>query len=218
MLGKNPKLPLEAGNGDQLKVHSMFYTIQGEGPYAGHPAFFIRLSGCNLSCNFCDTEFTDYNIRNVEDILSDVLNTSNVKLVVITGGEPFRQNISVLCDRLIKIGIRVQIETNGTIYKRLNEQVEIVCSPKAVNGMYHRINEKALDQIIAIKFLISAHRKEYSDIAEVGQEGRNIPVYVQPMDEYNKASNAENVNLAIRIAKERGAILSMQMHKILDIP
>ena len=79
------------------------------------------------------------------------------------------------------------------------------------------IRHDILKQTIAIKFLISSNIKPYSDISEVGQKEYSIPVYVQSMDEYNKAINKDNLILAQKIAKKYNAILSLQIHKILNI-
>lgn len=84
MFGRNPKLPQEFTDGKVLKVHSIFYTIQGEGPYSGRTAVFIRLSGCNLACSFCDTEFDLYESLELEQILDkvqDVCRLSNRNLL-----------------------------------------------------------------------------------------------------------------------------------------
>ena len=117
MFGNNLKLPFEKGDGTYLKVHSIFETIQGEGPYSGYQAIFIRLSGCNLACEFCDTEFDDYSILEIHDILKKIKSFEQINpLIVITGGEPFRQNISQLCKLLIINNFKIQIETNGTLY------------------------------------------------------------------------------------------------------
>jgi hypothetical protein len=218
MFGNKPKLPFEKGDGTYLKVHSIFETIQGEGPYSGYQAIFIRLSGCNLACEFCDTEFDDYSILEIHDILKKIKSFEQTNpLIVITGGEPFRQNISQLCKLLIINNFKIQIETNGTLYIDIPKEVELVCSPKPSNDKYHMIRHDILKQTIAIKFLISSNIKPYSDISEVGQKEYSIPVYVQSMDEYNKAINQDNLILAQKIAKKYNAILSLQIHKILNI-
>ena len=218
MFGNNLKLSFEKGDGNNLKIHSIFETIQGEGPYSGHQSIFIRLSGCNLACTFCDTEFDDYKLLNITEILNKIRSYTQINpLIVITGGEPFRQNISELCNLLIENNYRIQIETNGKLYLNIPKQVELVCSPKISNSKYSFIRDDVLKQTIAIKFLISANNKNYSDISEVGQTKYKIPVYVQPMDEYNDKMNLKNTNLAQKIAKKHGVILSLQIHKILNI-
>lgn len=218
MFGQNPKLPPEKGDGSILKVHSIFPTIQGEGPYSGRPAVFIRLSGCNLACSFCDTEFDAFKEMPIQEVLEKVNEYSNskIKLVVITGGEPFRQKIGALCESLVNQGFKIQIESNGTLYQQIPDEVEIVCSPKNTGSGYSNIRSDVLKHTIAVKFIISESQSEYNDVAEVGQCAV-IPVYIQPMDEYDEAKNAANSLLAQKIAFEKSAIFSIQLHKILKI-
>lgn len=222
MFGKNNKLKPEYSTGDILKVTNIFATFQGEGPYTGYPSIFIRLSGCNLACEFCDTEFDEYEQLTVKEIINrgyDVFkefseNSESKPLIVITGGEPMRQNISNLCSELIHAGHTVQIETNGTLISpNLPKDVKIVCSPKMSNGQYFKIRQDILNQTIAIKFIISTEK--YCDIDDVGQG--EIPVYVQPMDEYDVIKNSNNLKLAMKIAMKHNAILSLQTHKIIGI-
>ncbi len=216
MFGKNDPLKPEMGDGLSLKVHSIFYTIQGEGPFAGRPATFIRLAGCNLTCSFCDTEFDSYDVLDITDIASQVLMQNGI--VVITGGEPFRQTLGPLCDLLISHKKDVQIETNGTLYNKVDHRVSIVCSPKNTSGTYSRIREDILVRAIAIKFLISAYDPRYCNIGEVGQSDYNIPVYIQPMDEYDSTKNKVNMSKAVEVVQSHNAILSLQLHKIVGIP
>lgn len=233
MRGTNPIRPPEAHDGTQLFVQSIFATIQGEGPYSGAPAVFVRLGGCNLACSFCDTEFESFTQRSIFDVLKTVDELARNparervrKLVVLTGGEPLRQNIVPLCDALVEHGFTVQLETNGTLFRPIHREVRIVCSPKHTGGGYTPIRKDVLAQCIAIKFLISAQMQGYGDIARVGQEnssghytlpGEGIPVFVQPMDEYDLEKNARNVALAKHIALEKGAHISLQLHKLLGV-
>lgn len=227
MFGKNLKLKPDYKYGKVLKVTNIFGTFQGEGPYTGYPAIFIRLSGCNLACSFCDTEFDDYRELEVDEIIriggekfDEFTEGKGIKkpLIVITGGEPMRQNISLLCKRLLDLGYKVQIESNGTLMAPdLPEGVQIVCSPKPSNGKYHMIRKDLLKHAVAIKFLVSESIPDYSAVAEVGQREFNLPVYVQPMDEYDHKKNSENLALAMKIAAKKGAILSLQTHKIIGI-
>lgn len=143
MFGTNPLRKQEHGDGLWLQVQEIFSTIQGEGPFSGQPAIFVRLAGCNLRCYFCDTQFesgmrkmphTDIAIM-VEKLATEGKSTPT-NLVVITGGEPMRQNIYPLCVLLIANGYRVQIETAGTLWVDNLEQfiysgwLTLVCSPK----------------------------------------------------------------------------------------
>ncbi|MFW0776533.1 MAG: 7-carboxy-7-deazaguanine synthase QueE [Rickettsiales bacterium] len=218
MFGDNPiRKPLKH-DGNTLEVKSIFPTLQGEGPYAGWPSVFIRLGGCNLACNFCDTEFEDYKEMSTADIIKQIKTLAeHRKLVVITGGEPFRQNISPLCEALIAENFKIQIETNGTLYRELPEAVEIVCSPKNTTGQYAKVREDLLPRINAFKFIVACDRDGYGKVEEVGQSTHNTPVYVQPMDEYDEAKNNANLSLAMQLASQHGYLLSLQTHKILGI-
>lgn len=111
-----------------MKVNEIFYSLQGEGYYAGTPAVFVRFSGCNLSCPFCDTNHVDGHQLTEEEIVDEV-NRFPASHVVITGGEPGLQLTASLVDRFHAAGKFVQIETNGTCM--LPEEIDwVTCSPK----------------------------------------------------------------------------------------
>ena len=222
MFGKNPILSTKKGDGNSLDIHKIFATFQGEGPFSGHPAIFIRLSGCNLACDFCDTDFDDFNNLSVDLIIDHVKGLAENKeqkrianLVVITGGEPLRQPIEKLCQKLIANNFQVQIETNGTLFRNLPKEVFIVCSPKNLGNGYKNIRADLLKRVNAFKFLVSASNKDYKEVTEVGQSKFNIPTYLQPLDEYDGKKNHENMQLVLKLAKKYGYIISLQTHKIL---
>ncbi|WP_218460760.1 7-carboxy-7-deazaguanine synthase QueE [Rickettsia sp. TH2014] len=224
MFGQNPKRNILSGDGTKLEVQSIFKTIQGEGIFVGYPAIFIRLGGCNLACNFCDTEFEDFELVDIAEILNKIeslaLNSKNEKsinLVVITGGEPMRQPIELLCQKLLARDFKVQIETNGTLYRSLPNEVSIICSPKAGKNGYSKIREDLLPKISAVKFIVAKNILEYSIIPEIGQTSYNIPVFIQPMDQNDQRLNAENNELVVKLVLESGARLSLQTHKFLGI-
>lgn len=226
MFGHNPIRKPVKGDGQRLEVKHIFPTIQGEGPLAGVPAVFVRLSGCNLQCSFCDTEFDNGRDTDVADIIRQVEGFSLAndngervrRLVVITGGEPLRQPIGPFCQHLLDAGFAVQIETNGTLFRDdLPEAVTIVCSPKTANGQYHPIRPDMLARTSALKFLISADHVEYRTVGDVGQGGYDVPVYVQPMDEYDADKNAANLALARQLVQTHGYHLSLQLHKIIGV-
>ncbi|AZL15083.1 7-carboxy-7-deazaguanine synthase QueE [Rickettsiales endosymbiont of Stachyamoeba lipophora] len=221
MFGNNPKRKPDLGSGESLDIQEILLTLQGEGPYQGQPAVFIRLGGCNLACHFCDTEFESFSNLNLNEITAKATqlsrNLETAKLIVITGGEPFRQNISLLCEQLIELGFLVQIETNGTLYQELPAGIKIICSPKNNSGKYHYIREDLLKRIDAFKFIIAQDQPNYNYVPEVGQTANNIPVYVQPMDEYDEAKNKQNTTYCLELALKHGYFFSIQLHKILDI-
>jgi 7-carboxy-7-deazaguanine synthase len=222
MYGKNPIRPPAKGDGSTLDVVEIFPTLQGEGPFTGQPSVFIRLGGCNLACGFCDTEFEDFQPMPLEGILAEITRLSMEtgvrvrELVVITGGEPLRQEIAPLCEALLAQDFRVQIETNGTLWRALPEGVDIVCSPKMSDGKYHPLRPDLLARVSALKFIVS-REGDYAVVGEVGQQGRAIPIYVQPMDEGDAAKNRANTEYAAMLAQTQGYLLSLQMHKMLGI-
>lgn len=220
MYGNNPIRPPVKGGGTTLEVQSIFKTFQGEGPYTGWPAIFIRLGGCNLACSFCDTEFESYKTWALKEIFAEVatLNKNNThNLVVITGGEPFRQPIEQLCEYLVVKGYKVQIETNGTLYRPIHEKVDIICSPKNTGTGYNQIRGDLLKRISAFKFIVSASNKKYTNIPALNKQAKDIPIYVQPMDEYNKTKNQKNLQLAVQYVEQHGYKLSLQTHKIAGV-
>lgn len=157
MLGKNPVRAQELTEGQSLWIQSVFYTLQGEGPFIGKPALFIRLAGCNLKCYWCDTDFESSQWQPTLAELMDRVakeKPDHCKFIVITGGEPFRQNIAPLVEQLLQYGMTVQIETNGTLWVDLPEHqnLHIVCSPKS-----SYIHEKLLPRITTFKYVLESH-------------------------------------------------------------
>jgi organic radical activating enzyme len=218
MFGKNPIRPPEKGDGSNLFVQEIFLTVQGEGPHAGVPAVFIRLGGCNLACEFCDTEFESFVEMGLAEIVAKAMEIRRAaRLAVITGGEPFRQPIAALCEALLENGFMVQIETNGTLYRQIDERVEIICSPKNTGIGYQPIRGDLLKRISAFKFLISASNPFYHSVVEVGQTENKIPVFIQPLDEYDDEKNRLNNAMVTNMALDKGYRISIQMHKMLGV-
>ncbi|MCM1449750.1 MAG: 7-carboxy-7-deazaguanine synthase QueE [Clostridiales bacterium] len=111
-----------------LRVNEIFYSLQGEGFHTGTPAVFVRLSGCNLKCDFCDTDHSSYHPMSVSEIVARV-KEHKAPIVILTGGEPSLQPIGPLVDMLHNEGFKVHIETNGT--HNLPPTIDwVTCSPK----------------------------------------------------------------------------------------
>lgn len=215
--------------GGSLVVHSIFDTIQGEGPFAGHAAIFIRLAGCNLQCPMCDTDYAVGSRQSVIGIIEELERFQRRKLIVITGGEPFRQNIAPLVRRLSQAGYQVQVETNGTLYVPGpwdDPRVTVVCSPKAgqVNGNLEK-------QIKALKYVLNAEAVDPNDGLPTSVLGRDSKVYrpntklerrpivyVQPADEKDPQKNAANLAATLHSVSTFGYVLCLQLHKIIGVP
>ena len=130
------------------RVNEIFYTLQGEGAHSGIPAVFVRFSGCNLRCPWCDTDFeqgTPMTAKQIVDEVQELYDIPNErrKMVVLTGGEPSLQVDKALIDALHTAGFYICIETNGT--RPLPEGIDwITCSPKkeaSGNLKVRRVNE-----------------------------------------------------------------------------
>lgn len=212
-----------------LSVHSIWTTIQGEGPFAGTPATFIRLTGCNLRCPLCDTDYTSQRIETTAKAAADWVAAQRPlrKLVVITGGEPFRQHgLYGLVDALLAFSdITVQIETNGTIYPQHlveSPRVVVVCSPKA------RIDQKLRSRIDHYKYVLQAGHVLKEDglpisvlgldntVARPGDNFKGI-IWVQPADEQDEAKNKENMRVTVQSCLQFGYRLTLQLHKIVGL-
>lgn len=97
------------------RINEIFYSIQGEGEHTGKAAVFIRFSGCNLKCSFCDTDFKSFVEATAEQIVERVKELGkDCRFVVLTGGEPTLQADIRLIDMLHEAGYYVAMETNGT--------------------------------------------------------------------------------------------------------
>lgn len=225
MFGKNKKLKPVKGDGSTLEVKEIFKTFQGEGPFVGVPAIFIRLAGCNLACDFCDTDFDDGKSYDLNDLIEEInalaLDENNKRtryLAVITGGEPFRQPIEKLCEELLGFEYTVQIESNGTIYRDISDEICVINSPKNTGKGYKKLRPDVLARANFLKFIISASDPDYDHVPEVGQTKYDIPVYVQPMDEQDPEKNKKNLEYTVALADKNGYNLSLQMHKIIGVP
>lgn len=111
----------------ETSIKEIFASIQGEGPYIGYKQLFIRFCGCNLNCNYCDTEFgvSDSKKYSADELANIVKENSDCHSVSLTGGEPLL-NVKFLKEFLPKCELPIYLETNGTLYKELAEIIDFV--------------------------------------------------------------------------------------------
>lgn len=179
------------------KINEIFYSMQGEGYYTGKPAVFVRFSGCNLHCSYCDTQHTSFTELSDEDIVAEVMKYP-ADFVVLTGGEPTLQATTHLIDLLHEKGRYVSIETNGT--KRPPAHVDwITLSPKQSGTLaYIKANE-----------------------LKVVYEGQNVEHFlteIQALHYFLQPCSNKNVKETLEyILKHPQWRLSLQTHKILNI-
>jgi organic radical activating enzyme len=236
MFGKNKVMKQDLGIG-HFWVQEIFHTIQGEGPYSGRPAVFLRLGGCNLRCHFCDTDFESSTTYYSADQIAQEIGRFSCDFVVITGGEPFRQNLYEICKPLIVRGYKIQIETAGTLWQDemwhpvRDGQIEIVCSPKtgAVHPMietncYHwkyivREGEVSLHDGLPNK----STQKEGEDLYIFRPKRPTDTIWLQPMAEYTKdkpddKKTSANTQLAAEMCMAHNYRLTLQTHKMIGLP
>jgi len=127
-------------------INEIFYTLQGEGCHSGIPAVFVRFSGCNLRCPWCDTDFAAHHPMTAEEICQTALELYDAdtqgrrKMLVLTGGEPSLQVDTPLLEMLHAAGFYICIETNGT--HPLPDGIDwITCSPKTKELALREVNE-----------------------------------------------------------------------------
>lgn len=151
----------------QLDVCEIFYSLQGESTFAGLPCIFIRLSGCNLNCTWCDTGYAGQDSTPMEiDRILEKIQTYNCSLVEITGGEPLLQkNTPALASILLENGYQVLVETNGSISIHTLPQgciriLDIKCPSSNEAESFLKDNYQFLDPDDEIKFVIGT-RKDY---------------------------------------------------------
>ncbi|MBU7012957.1 MAG: 7-carboxy-7-deazaguanine synthase QueE [Theionarchaea archaeon] len=113
-----------------LNVSEIFFSLNGEGVLIGVPTVFVRLSGCNLRCTWCDTKYAweEGAKKDVEQIAREVKKEDNgfCEWVLLTGGEPLLQEIGGLVDELKSIGFTIGIETNGSLYKDVLKKCDFI--------------------------------------------------------------------------------------------
>jgi len=236
-------LPRAVSDGSKLDIFDIFPTVQGEGTMQGVPAIFIRLSGCNLQCPLCDTEYTDgaenMALAEVLRVVSEYWKeNSAVKLAVLTGGEPFRQNIFPLIMGLLELGLIVQVESNGKLDPIIPDganlavlvrrgQLHITLAPKTA-----RISEMLEKLANCYKYPVSAAEPLLDDGiprrvldhplpvgAKVSRPRSDYkgPVYLFPEDTGSTAELDKSTNMIIEAVLSRRKYMllaGIQAHKI----
>ena len=194
-----------------MKVNEIFYSLQGEGYHSGTPAVFVRLSGCNLRCPFCDTRH-DTGEEMTDEAIAAAVSRHPARLTVITGGEPSLQLTPTLVHRLHALGKYVAVETNGT--RPLPPEVDwITLSPKeAYVGPSGKVVLPRADEL---KIVFDGHHDPAAMRATLPPAEH---LFLQPCDTGNPHRNAELQQSTVEYIKDHPQWrLSLQIHKILGI-
>ena len=205
---------------NELRITEIFYSLQGESSAVGFPTVFIRLTGCPLRCNYCDTEyaFTGGEKFTIEEIISQVTEY-NTNFVTVTGGEPLAQSASLdLLSRLADKGFNVSLETSGAIDisavdSRIMKVMDLKtpASNESHRNLYHNIAH--LDINDQVKFVI-CNDDDYlwakSIVTKYDLENRCGILFSPCMNQQNPTQ------LADKILQDRLPVrFQVQLHKIL---
>jgi 7-carboxy-7-deazaguanine synthase len=196
-----------------LPVMEDFYTIQGEGFYQGHAAYFIRLGGCDVGCVWCDVkESWDADAHPkvaVKDLVKKA-KSSGSEIVVITGGEPAMHNLELLTDELQRAGLKTNIETSGA-YPLTGNWDWVCLSPKKFKAPHSSVFEKA-DELKIIVY----NRSDFDWAEEhAAKVSSHCELFLQP--EWSKEK--EMIPIIINYIKANPKWkVSLQIHKYMNIP
>lgn len=202
-----------------LRIAEVFPSVQGEGLRQGEPTLFVRLAGCNLRCSFCDTKdaWKGGTLRTREAVVAEV---RRLRLdcpagwACLTGGEPLLQDISGLVRDLRKEGLKVQVETNGTIDRILPVDWYTV-SPKPKDYLCQPRFRKLAREVK----LVVSRELTYDIVARLRKEfPSETPVILQP-ESNRPSSGARAMDILRRCLKDGlpNIRLSVQLHKVLKL-
>jgi len=187
-----------------FQLAEIFYSVQGEGTWVGTPAVFVRLAGCNLSCAFCDTDYSLKFFATTDEIIARVrAEGDDCPMIVLTGGEPFAQRETpVLVEALRNDGRRIHIESNGTIAVDLPAHVWLTVSPK------ERLDPRMAARANEVKLIVDGR----VPLEWLEQFPATTPMFLQP-----EGNKPPNVALALDAAKAHPERLrlSLQTHKFI---
>jgi organic radical activating enzyme len=196
-----------------LPLMEDFYTIQGEGFYQGHAAYFIRLGGCDVGCVWCDVkdswDASKHPMVSIEEITSRA-KKSNTEIVVITGGEPVMYDLTSLTSSLKDKGLKTHIETSG-VYPLTGSWDWVCFSPKKFKSPHQSFYDLANELKVVVY--------NQSDLAwaegYAGKMNSGCQLFLQP--EWSKEK--EMLPLIIDYVKNNPRWkVSLQIHKYMNIP
>jgi len=193
-----------------LNVNEIFYSLQGEGGRVGEASIFIRLTRCNLACDFCDTDFEAGLDMSLSEILSEI-SPYHCRWIVWTGGEPTLQLTDEVLLFFKSKGYKQAIESNGL--KPLSELLDyMVCSPKGSN---FTIIKKLNPKVNEIRLPVESKDK-LPDIHELPEAD---DYFLSPVFTSNAQITEGNIRYCVGLVKENPEWkLSVQLHKLINIP
>lgn len=208
-----------------LRVNEIFYSIQGESSHAGRPCAFVRLTGCNLRCAYCDTPYAykEGRMMEIDEIISDVTRF-RCPLVEVTGGEPLiQEETPALIRRFLEKNFQVLLETNGSrdigiVDERCVKIVDIKCPSSGAHEQNRWENMKGLTAQDEIKFVM-AGRTDYEYAKRAVESLRQMPVKTEILHFSPVFGQLNPRELASWMLEDRvPARLQLQLHKIIWDP
>ncbi len=198
-----------------MRVNETFLSLQGEGYFTGTPAFFLRLSGCNLKCLFCDTHHQSFTEMSEEEIVEEA-SRHKPRHIVITGGEPALQLTRSLVDKLHEAGFFIQVETNGTL--PLPEGIDwVTCSPKAA-PLQTSPQGGRLSSVDELKVIFMGDGTDPEAFVSPLLGGGLVRLFLQPLDTGDEERNRIILRDTIAYVMQHPKwSLSLQTHKLLGI-
>jgi len=218
-----------------MKINEIFKTIQGEATFTGTPSIFIRLQGCPVWCSWCDTKFTWHTgkkskLTSIENILSKdkqddrycditeeellkIVDTFNCNHIVITGGEPFIQDLSKLFNLFKKYSI--QVETSCTQLIECPSNIWITGSPKINMAGNQKISAISIKRANEIKFPILNEDDVKNLLELIDLYNIQVPIWLQPVDINGKKENS--LGLCLDTCYKYNFRLSIQTHKYIGL-
>lgn len=208
-----------------MRINEIFVSLQGEGHFTGVPSVFLRFSGCNLKCPFCDTIHETYTEYDEDELVGELTKCAGgITHLVITGGEPSLQLTDSLVSKLHTAGFFVQVETNGT-FPLPADTDWITCSPKEGGRVVlDRIDEVKLvcgtsDSADSLSTPIGILPDIEPDVMQMAKpRNGSMVMCLQPMDSGDSERNRLVTDATVNyILKHPLWKLSLQTHKILNV-
>ena len=195
-----------------FKINEIFYSLQGEGYHSGTPAVFVRFSGCNLRCVFCDTQHQSGSLMSSQEIVDEVNKYPYAPLLVLTGGEPsLFINEAFVAELKQKTGKKIAIETNGT--RPLPSNLDwVTLSPKSAfeGGNAEPCVLTHCDELKVV--YLGQDLAQYKDIDAKHR-------FLQPCFCENETMRQANMKACVdAVMQNPGWRLSLQIHRVLNIP
>ncbi|MFP4522424.1 MAG: 7-carboxy-7-deazaguanine synthase QueE [Fibrobacterota bacterium] len=207
-----------------IKVNEIFRSIQGEGKYIGYLHLFLRFSGCNIRCAYCDTDHSGYQSYSSSELIKKIGQQGDFRTLSLTGGEPLIQAEAIL-PMIERLDCEILLETNSTLPDNLKMVLPYVHIISAdYKPFFHRFNYSLFHEFISlasekecyIKIVFGKDSDIAQDIEKIMHDFPNIPLFIQPVSPFS----ADDISYGAQMIEEfAGADIRLipQIHPVLDI-